>query len=341
MKINTRKATEIFNSLVNSYVERTYPFNKPEATPPQTRENLPSNIIWGSRGHALFLFTLCYWMRGGIDSHTAVRQLAKLYQAEPQLFLPENNEKLNPAKVTEASKKFGLGFNAEEIGLAWKKNLARIQGLYNGDPRRIFQGLSTYDEACERIQNKGKNGFLGFQEKMVSMLTYFFMDAGMVDKWNFPIPVDFHVLRIVFANEIITAEKEEANGNGFYTKPVLLAVREICLNYCIEKGVDPLILCEAVWLFSKLMCNRHPGNESEVGGRHGRKTELSPIKRWTASQSQSYVAACGSCVIESTCMHCVPSAAYYISGKIILRERRESPKQGLLSFSTNKEAPDE
>ncbi len=159
------------------------------------------------------------------------------------------------------------------------------------------------------------------------MLTYFYMDAGIVDRWNFPIPVDFHVLRTVFAHEIVVPDPEEFNGNGFYTKPILAAVRKLFQSYCAEHHVDPLRLCDAVWLHSGLMCSQHPGNQSIVGGRHGRNTELWPILRWSEAQEKTYERTCACCAIQGTCRWLVPSAEYYIRGRIVLREMRDSPPQ--------------
>ncbi len=327
MEIDRVKAGAIYSRLLDAYFRKEYPYDQSKATPPQIRENIPQLIEWGSREHALFLFAVCYWMRGGIKSHTAIRQLAELYNAENAIFLPESETTLTAEGLSASFRSVGLGFNADEIGGIWKENLKKLTDLWNGDPRTIFSNISTYEEACDRIQNKKGNGFRSFQEKMVSMLTYFYMDAGIVDRWHFPIPVDFHVLRTVFAHEIVIADTCEFNGNGFYTKPILAAVRTLFQSYCVENNVDPVTLCEAVWLYSGLMCNQHPGNQSVVGGRHGRKTELWPVARWSLAQTRTYEQTCAVCVIRNTCRWCVPSAEYYIRGRIILREERDTPQQ--------------
>jgi len=325
--IDRNKADAVFARLLDAYLRKEYPYDQADAIPPQVRENLPETLEWGSREHALFLFAVCYWMRGGIESHTAIRQLTRLYDLERDIFSPLGGSISEATDLAQKFRSVGLGFNAEEIGRMWKKNLAKIAHFYGGDPRIIFSGIKTYEEACERIQNKKGRGFLGFQEKMVSMLIYFYMDAGIIDRWNFPIPVDFHVLRTVFAHEIVVADPSEFNGNGFFTKPILAAVRNLFQSYCIKNDVDPLVLCNAVWLHSGLMCNQHPGNQSVVGGRHGRKTELWPVARWSLAQTRTYERTCAVCVVRNTCRWCVPSAEYYIRGRLILREERGEPSQ--------------
>jgi len=334
MFVDKKRAKEIFDRLVVAYSTMEYPFNLPEAIPPQTRQNLPPTLMWGSREHALFLFVSCYWMRGGIRSDEAIRRLTRIYLSCPEIFLPEFISDMHDTELPALAaflRLFRLGFNADEIAGAWKKNFLKIFRKWNSDPRKIFDGISTYEEACDRIQKKkNKNGFHGFQEKMVSMITYFFMDAEIIDRWHFPIPVDFHVLRTVFAHEIVVADPSEANGNGFYTKAVLAAVRELFHSYCVENNVDPLILCNAVWLHSGLMCNQHPGNQTNEGEHEGRKTTLTPVPKWSQAQSRTYDRVCAVCVIRKTCVWCVPSAEYYVAGKLVLRERRESPPQSSL-----------
>jgi hypothetical protein len=328
--IDKTKAEKIFGRLLDAYRSKEYPFDQPEVTPPQIPENLPRSLAQGTREHALFLFALCYWMRGGIESHAATKQLAKLYDFCPELFLPEAADKIDPGILAVMFQVFGLGFNAREIGMLWIKNLEILAKHWKNDPRNLFADITTYEEACARIQNHGSSGFGGFQEKMVSMITYFYMDAGIIDCWNFPIPVDFHVLRTIFAHEIIVADPSEFNGNGFYTKPILATVRKLFYEYCAEHHADPLRLCDAIWLYSRTMCNQHPGNQSSVGGRHGRKTELWPVARWTSAQTRTYERTCGNCFLSETCQWCVPSAEYYIRGRIILREERDTPPQGSL-----------
>ncbi len=334
MRVDTEKAEMIFSRLLEAYSLKEYPYDQPEATLPNAPENLPRMLKRGTREHALFLFGLCYWMRGGIKSHTAVKQLASLYDAYPEMFFPESSPKLVVSTLALRFCNGGLGFNASKIAEMWVENLAKIDTKWNGDPRTLLANLSTYEEACERIQNKRHKGFRGFQEKMVSMLIYFFMDAGLVDCFHFPIPVDFHVLRMIFAHEIIITQEDDANGKGFYTEPVLALVRELFRSYCIDHCANPLRLCDAVWMYSRLMCAKHPGNQSDVGGRHGRKTLLWPVTRWTPAQTRAFERTCGVCTIRETCRWCIPSAEYYIRGRIVPRERRDTPRQQNLFTSS-------
>ncbi len=328
IRVDKKMAVWIFDRLVDARIRMHYPYNLSKATPPQVPENLPRSLTRGSKEHALFLFALCYWMRGGIESDTATRQLAALYDFAPNIFLPECAAKMYPCVLRGLFRFAGLTFNADQIAHLWKANAKKLAEEWGGDPRTIFSGIDTYEEACARIQNKNGKGFGGFQEKMVSMIIYFFMDAGMIDRWNFPPPVDFHCLRIVFASKIVRASTRDRTRNGFYTKPVLATVRELLREYCAERNVDPVILCEALWIHSRIMCAEHPGNMSMVSKtRKGRRTKITPVPRWTAAQARAYERTCRVCPIEDVCTFCIPSAHYYIGGMLQMRCVRDAPPQ--------------
>jgi hypothetical protein len=148
MLVNQEIADQVFGRLLHSYRSKKYPYNLPAAVPPQIPENLPKSFKRGSREHAMFLFTLCYWMRGGIESSTATKQLTRLYNADSSIFLPESEPQLVASDLTERFKAVGLGFNAEQTGEIWKENLARIASRWNGDPRNILADVVTYEDAC-------------------------------------------------------------------------------------------------------------------------------------------------------------------------------------------------
>ncbi len=324
--VNRERVVEVFGLQLDAFYHNGHPYDLPDAILPQAPENLPESLRTkiGSREHAMFLFILCYWMRGGIKSYAATRALTRLYDRHPHIFLPESEPEINEDELLQWLKDVGLNFIAKEVSKkAWKRNLRTIARLYAGDPRNIFAGINTYEEACERIQNKRGKGFYGFQEKMVSMIIYFFMDAGIVDRWHFPIPVDFHVLRTVFAHEIVIADAEEKGVNGFYTKPILATVRELSYDYCVKDNVDPVDLCSAVWLYSGIMCSEHPGNQSKSGRNRGRDTEIWPVERWTLSHTRAFERTCRVCSLRSTCRWCVPAKEYYIGGRVVLREERD------------------
>ena len=204
---------------------------------------------------------------------------------------------------------------------------------WGGDPVAMFRGVSTYEEACVRIErgNSGE-GFYGFRKKMVSLFTYFLMDAGFIDPFHFPIPVDFHVLRIFLAHDLVRVEGASFE-EGFFSEALCDVLREFLLRYCTQFDSNPLQLSSAIWLFSGSMCNRQPGNRTLGIKKQGLGASPSflpvPIT-WSSVQTRQYEQTCGSCVIEPTCRFNVPSAPVYAGKNFIQRgARRQSPQSSL------------
>ncbi|MBW4061401.1 hypothetical protein HJC99_02420 [Candidatus Saccharibacteria bacterium] len=321
----------VLGRLMEVYSQRGYPYNRSDVTVPQDALNLPPDfrdpLVRDNRAYSVFLWCLCYYMRGGIKSNIAASSLGKVYAAHPDWFDTAKAKLLEPSYIETELKKFGLGFKAAEIGRIWVENSLRLDTRYHGDPREIFAGVSSYDEACLRIRNAGHGrGFMGFQFKMVSMIIYFLMDEKLIDFFYFPVPVDFHVLRVITTNQLVRFEDIPSNGNVF-CDDLLQTARGLLESYARREHVNPLRLCDALWLLSGNLCNDYPGNTASVDRkRQGRRT-LTTIWEplWNDNDLRAYARSCGSCPIEQTCNGRVLSAEYYVGGTLKPRFPRIKP----------------
>jgi hypothetical protein len=331
ISINYRRAEEVLGTILRNYQEKRFPFTMPNAHLPQIPENMPKTLARGSRDHANFLFCLCYYMRGGMESDRACRLLGKLYDIHPHIFQPEISQAYQPSELESILFEAGLKCKGKDAARFWPENARRLHQLYNNHPALIFSNIASWEEAVGRIKNhkdpkNPDHGFLGFQEKMVSMLTYYLMDAGFVDRFNFPVPVDIHVCRICISHGLITATGLGPDEDH-YKKPVLDKIREMFMWHYATFGSDPLQFTDAVWIWSRTMCKNHPGNNSTVGkNRQGRKTEVTPENVvWSPRQTRSYLRYCANCDIRESCGWNIASADYYVGGKIVKRSPREDP----------------
>lgn len=314
-------------TLLQARVNNEFPYSLDSANLPQDERNMPPELPRGGREHANFLWATCYYMRGGIKSTAAFVALSKIYQEDPDLFDPFTGEREDPERITELLKSNGLAFNAIGIGEAWVENARRMVELYDGDPRNLFQYAKRYEDVLFKVKNNGRGrGFVGFQEKMVSMITYYLMDAEIIPYFDFPLPVDFHVLRVSAANEIITFENVPEDGN-IYSDQTLAMLRNMYHDYSVTHGVSQLDVCNAVWALSSAVCGSQPGNimlePGDRNNRDGRSTHIIPLPINTGSdaQNKAYQRSCGLCPLEQTCKHNMPSKEYYVRGRAILSER--------------------
>lgn len=330
----------VVDTLLEARANHEFPYTLEAANLPQDERNMPPELPRGGRGHANFLWAACYYMRGGIKSTAAFAGLSSVYAAEPELFDPHHAMNDDPERITELLKAHSLAFSSSTIGPAWVENARRMVELYDGDPRQIFAGTTNYDVLLSRVKNNGRGkGFVGFQEKMVSMITYYLMDSELIPYFDFPLPVDFHVLRVSAANEIITFENLPEDGD-IYSDKTLATLRAMYHDFSVTHGVSQLDVCNAVWSLSSAICGTQPGNimhEKDRNNRDGRNTYIKPMPIDTSDSKQikMYERSCGLCPLEQSCAHNMPSKEYYIRGRAILSERKRFPTVNETLFADN------
>lgn len=319
---------ETVETLLEARERNEFPYRLDSAMLPQDERNMPPELPRGGREHANFLWATCYYMRGGIKSTTAFKSLSKVYAEDPDLFDPFSAQHDEPERIVKLLQDHGLSFSAEKfIGRAWVENARRMAEHFDGDPRKLFEGTTRYDEILARIKNnhKGK-GFLGFKEKMTSMIAYYLMEAEIIPYFDFPLPVDLHVLRVSASNEIITFENLPDNGN-ILSDQTLAMLRNMYHDFSVTHGIKQLDVCNAVWSLSSAICSVQPGNimlePDRKEGRQGRNTHIvsNAIDEKNMKQIKQYKRSCALCPIERTCEHNMPSKNYYVKGQAFLSPR--------------------
>ncbi len=340
ISIRYRRAEEVFGSLLTAYHAKRFPYQK--LILPQEERNLPKPEVLprGGREQALFFWAVCYYMRL-TESVGAVRKMGKLFTAFPGYFFPESFDAAvaEHGPLLDQLVKFGLAFQSAQVAQGWEINLKKLAMYWNGDPRTLYDGVRTYTGLCKRIitgkrkpRKKlplgGPFGFFGFRHKMVSMLTYFYVDKGIVAPIMHPVPVDFHVMRVLLANEIVVPSDPTARQSP---DQVSAAGRKVTLWYCRMHGVDPIDLCNVLWYLSRTWCKRQLGNRSNRGPSMGRQTVVTPFPlTWSDARITSQLRVCGRCPIAAHCKWNVPDASYSRQGLLILRGERPRPPQMVL-----------
>lgn len=325
--VHYEHAYQVLDTLMAAYNNNEYPYSLDRVKVPHHPDHMPKTLERGSREHAVFLFKVCYYMRGGTKSTDAVKALANIYDERPEFFDCSIAKDLEPEPIVEALTAQGLGFQ-QTVAKQWVENARRLHERYDGDPRKIFDEVATYEHSQALIQNDGKGGgFIGFKEKMTSMIIYYLMDDELIDEFVFPIPVDVHVMRVSVANEMITFG-DTPHGTNLYVPEALGPLRKLYYDYAVDRNVDPRPLCSAVWLLSEALCGKSPGNitKEPLGrkNRDGRSTYLVPnvVDPEDFNQQKAYMKTCGSCAVENTCKLNIPGAQYYIAGGLIIRGKR-------------------
>jgi hypothetical protein len=327
----------VLDKLMTAYDANDFPYNLDSARVPQDERHMPPELERGTVQHAMFFWNVCYWMRGGTESTTAVRQMSKIYRDRPDLF--DCNEIVNTTvhDIRRVIQDHGLGMDDGNARF-WHVNARRMLDNFDGDPRLIFEGLvdgrEGYDMLLGRIANKGGKGFYGFQKKMTSMIAYYFMAEGLVEKKTLPLPVDVHVTRVSLETEMVRVPDLPFKVDLVRQDDQLLDVlRDIYLDYAERHDVDWLELCNAVWLLSQVLCGNAPGNQMEKikGADHlqGTATPLRsiPIDIHSFKHQKAFEATCRNCPVNDLCNYHVPAGKlYYKLGQLgILSVRHHNP----------------
>jgi hypothetical protein len=274
-----RQAKIVFDALIKRLSEKGPPYHA--AHVPQAQQFLPSNMACGSREQAIFFFMLCLWMRGGVESDTASRFLKEMYEKEPGVFIPDRYWDWGPEStqnqvsyMTGILQRYRLGQRVEENAAGWVYNMRKLARFWNSDPRELMKDKPKFKVLARRIIGEtGKdgafvnednpNGFRFFREKMAAMIAYFLMDAGLVPMFQAPVPVDFHVLRLLVSNSVIRVRDksiEKAVGIDFMKSRVQALARKTTEWYCKKYRISPVALCDSLWLLSRNLCRFNPGN---------------------------------------------------------------------------------
>ncbi len=328
---NYDHAIPIFNELVRRWQNNDLPYTYMKK--PQDEMFLPKDIKSNPLHHALFLFSSCFYMRGAIQSGLAIKKLTEMYDTQPGLFLPENfiGEKkaftIESLNIILGEKlKFSLGDNLD----AWITGMARLHNEFNGDPRTLFSSLN-YDTCCSIIiKNRNSIGFKGFKEKMVSMLAYYLIDAELIPSFPFPPPIDFHLMRLMTQQGILTlkdcstskrGKKINLHKNSFRTDKLLKAARELTLKYILEQKVSSNDLANALWLYSSQVCSKSPhGSRVKKGEYAARSTpiEIKDEVKWSLNANNKFYNTCAICPIKNSCLGFISHAHYYANGEFQL-----------------------
>lgn len=325
--VNKGHAFRVIDKIMEAYRTDQPPYNREETRLPQDPRHMPERLSFGGIEHAMFLFNICNYMRGGTGSITAVKCMAGVYDEWPELFDCRVAVDADSQDIVDILTRNGLGFQ-KRVARDLRENSRRLLERYDGDPRKIFDGVTSYEESLERVMNDGRgNGFIGFKEKMTSMLTYYLVDAGLIEQFDFPAPIDLHFMRVSLANKMMSFPNAPY-GTNLYTDEVTAALRKLYFDYVVEKQVDPIAVTDAVWMLSESSCGSHPGNSTlEPLGRrrrNGRKTYLIPgvVDPSSPAQQAVYTATCGICPVEDSCEYNIPGMHYYVGGSIIIRGKR-------------------
>lgn len=209
-KPNLRKMREDIIFFRDLWQERNHWFI--ESDPPEVRFR-PSNIIEGTREHAMYLFLAAYLSRSGKPANTVIRVAGKLAHEFPELIDPSLNSGQRHLFAYQALEK-AIPYEKELRVNGWFTNLYILRDVYGSHPVNIFRNLEIANSQKSILLARSemirllsiKNGFYGFGHKIAQMLFVWYQVVNWQNNtriWanlrKIPAqPVDIHAMRFFY-----------------------------------------------------------------------------------------------------------------------------------------------
>lgn len=341
VRVHDRVAFPALDIIVEAWLEKSFPYNNTKAVVPQRL--IPQELVADKRALANFLFAVCYYMKGRITSEAAFKGMLKIWRKHPEMFEPSIVSFWSTDEIEGILAEF-INRDIVQTAKAWKENARRLVDVWGGEAFNITKGLKSHKEAMRRIKNKRTKrdlkralrangtgeGFEGFQDKMVSMLIYFFDWFGLLEvRFLYPAPADFHNLRLGFATGSITVFPVPERLR--YSTKLAALWGVMLMRYMKQRNYDPIDVADALWLFSALMCGRSPlttlitakewkpTERHLFNNKHVRGKLMISHPDFMSKNSRGFVDALGKtclrCPFFPGCKYTIPAGPYYQNTK--------------------------
>ena len=286
---NVDKAKIVFDILIDSFDKKAVHWFSDDNLPQKAL--LPEGLVPGSAEHTKFLFFIAPFMRARVDSSWVFKRFQILYNSPEnnymgrQLFIPEQHIKQDfnvILWIDVCLARAGLTFKSDEFVKIWHTNALNLKN-FQYDPLKIFENIVTYSDVWEKMIG---NGFIGWREKILSLLTLWYQEAGLLKRQLLGVvPVDFHALRVMMNTGVVVVSNED---DIFEVKAeaVIKNILPFLRNFCYEQKVFVPSLSAALWLLSKFGCS----NQKEC--------YLCPIRKFCQFSMSYYSQANGKVIIK-------------------------------------------
>jgi len=222
---------------------------------------------------------------------------------------------------------------------------------YEGNPLLIWkENAGDFYQVWRRVDPEfvgSKTPIKGMRKKIFSLWAMWLQDYSLVPGFPTPVPVDFHVFRLLFQLEILphsllkplaaSQARKEPYPDALVGKPVWRikekirdAVSDFFYDFCVRLEVNSSDLSHALWFLSRMLCARHL--QAKVR-RNGGIVYFFPerVEKYRALWPRTVLGdPCRFCPLENDCSWVVPSHAHYTYGLIVPIRRVEFPRSGEL-----------
>lgn len=341
---NTKK---VIDTLVPLLQDNEFPYNQARFILPEDPEHMPKTPFKDGREEANFYLTACLWMRR-TDSNKAMRDLGRAFDdtrgMERDPFDPEVVATMTPDEVSAIFGKYPQlkMLNGNSPGLI--HNMKFLNARFGGDIRNAFAGTDDFDEVVLRLKNSSHqddpslrlpefgHGLYGFAEKMVSMLTYYLIEAKKIAPIDYPPPIDQHLAKLTTGTNSVFIAHEFRDEN-YMTEYLQGIVRDLYYDHSVTYGVSTNDIAKALWLLGSKNCSQSPATFTKVITRDARKSVFGEYEHGydrNGFDTVGIYATCLSCPLHNTelCTDTARGKENHLKGRLVLVRRSDQPHPG-------------
>lgn len=321
------------------------------------------------REFANFCLFTAMSQRGGLNSDDSIRFMGYAWVRARRLFSVEVIADADASDVVATLQQLAeefyrggsngiqragsLSYRVKEFAAHWVLNARILQDHWRGDVRSLFANVHNFEEAFARADHKrpgNQVGLRGMRRKIFTLLTFWLIEFGLVDRFHIPLVVDFHVLRALLQLGILNVSwqplgrgdpKIEARRRPRrlwkypsvrITETLVNEVIQWSYGFLQENNLSPFHVHNALWNLSRVLCAQYYGNKSfsvprrdkKQGKRYGitaRLVDADALRRGTG-WPKSYRDQCRSCPYEKRfCRIAIPAGPYYDWGVMLMSGR--------------------
>lgn len=245
LSVDKERARDVLGQLYAAYVEeqKLFALVKREVHAPQ-RVHFPPGVDAGSLKHGQWLFFAAMTDRRE-QSDRVYASHAKLAKQRPELYTPAViGMKWEYIAAILKSEKVG---SPNQSAKYWPRCAKTLFERLDGDPLNLYK-LGGIDDILASKRGKGGYSLPGFGPKILSLLSLFYAELGLMQMPSDAFPADVHAQRFAICMNIVTS------GGRVGSETVEKLLRPLFCGIALEEGWPILELAHAVWFLGNRLC---------------------------------------------------------------------------------------
>lgn len=245
--LDKKRARHVLHVLYEAYSEgkQLFAHVARKMNAPQ-QKFFPHGVAKGGIEHCRWLFFAAMTDRREV-SETVYESHVRLWKREPQLYSAQVLD-MPAHEITLLLAEGKIGSPGQSARY-WPRSARTLFESFGGDPLAIYRELGSINDILA-FKSNGKGNILpGFGPKILSLLSLFYEELGLMSMPPDAFPVDVHVQRFAISTGIVTAKTSVTN------EEVESELRPLLCEICKEERWEPLELSHALWFLGNRCCS--------------------------------------------------------------------------------------